>query len=56
MNAVRNIILQKDTEQQMLYLHSEQFIADMIKALQHDTINEFKYFYRSSNAFLIDDI
>ena len=40
----------------MVYLHSERFVADMVKALQLNAINEFKRFYRSVDALLIDDI
>jgi chromosomal replication initiator protein len=39
-----------------VYLHSERFVADMVKALQHNAINEFKRYYRSVDALLIDDI
>ena len=39
-----------------VYLHSERFVADMVKALQHNKINEFKRYYRSVDALLIDDI
>ncbi|MCG8379820.1 MAG: chromosomal replication initiator protein DnaA, partial [Proteobacteria bacterium] len=38
------------------YLHSERFVADMVRALQHNAINEFKRHYRSLDALLIDDI
>ena len=55
-HAVGNTILQKSPSMKVLYLHSERFVADMIKALQHNTMNEFKRFYRSVNALLIDDI
>lgn len=55
-HAVGNTILQKSPGMKVLYLHSERFVADMIKALQHNTMNEFKLFYRSVNALLIDDI
>ena len=40
----------------LLYLHSERFVADMVKALQLNAINDFKRFYRSVDALLIDDI
>jgi chromosomal replication initiator protein len=40
----------------VVYLHSERFVQDMVKALQHNAINEFKRYYRSVNALLIDDI
>lgn len=56
MHAVGNAILQKNPGMKVLYLHSERFVADMIKALQHNAMNEFKRFYRSVNALLIDDI
>ena len=56
MHAVGNAILQKNPEIKVLYLHSERFVADMIKALQHNSMNGFKRFYRSVNALLIDDI
>jgi len=40
----------------ILYLHSERFVGDMVKALQGNAINEFKKRYRSVDALLIDDI
>ncbi|WP_367608095.1 chromosomal replication initiator protein DnaA [Legionella sp. W05-934-2] len=56
MHAIGNEILSKNPDAKVLYLHSERFVADMVKALQTNTINEFKRFYRSLNALLIDDI
>ncbi len=56
MHAIGNEILKNNPEAKVLYLHSERFVADMVKALQTNTINEFKRFYRSMNALLIDDI
>lgn len=56
MHAIGNMILQKNPNANVLYLHSERFVADMVKALQRNSINEFKKFYRSLNALLIDDI
>ena len=56
MHAVGNLILQRKPGAKVLYLHSERFVADMVKALQHNTINDFKRFYRSVDALLIDDI
>lgn len=56
MHAIGNLILQKNPNANVLYLHSERFVADMVKALQRNSINEFKKFYRSLNALLIDDI
>ncbi|MBA2657266.1 MAG: chromosomal replication initiator protein DnaA [Tatlockia sp.] len=56
MHAIGNTILNNNPEAKVLYLHSERFVADMVKALQTNSINEFKRFYRSLNALLIDDI
>ncbi|KTD51983.1 chromosome replication initiator DnaA [Legionella quinlivanii] len=56
MHAIGNMILKNNPEAKVLYLHSERFVADMVKALQTNSINEFKRFYRSLNALLIDDI
>lgn len=56
MHSIGNHILQQNPNATVLYLHSERFVADMIKALQRNAMNEFKRFYRSANALLIDDI
>ncbi|MGM0679455.1 MAG: chromosomal replication initiator protein DnaA [Pseudomonadota bacterium] len=56
MHAVGNMILQQNPQANVIYLHSERFVAEMVKALQHNTINNFKRFYRSVDALLIDDI
>ena len=56
MHAIGNQILAQDPNAKVLYLHSERFVADMVKALQTNKINEFKRFYRSLDALLIDDI
>ena len=56
MHAVGNLMLQHHPDAVVTYLHSERFVAEMVKALQHNTINEFKRYYRSVDALLIDDI
>ncbi|MGE3920864.1 MAG: DnaA/Hda family protein, partial [Gammaproteobacteria bacterium] len=56
LHAVGNFILKKNPNARVLYLHSERFVADMVKALQTNTINEFKRFYRHTDALFIDDI
>ena len=56
MHAVGNELLQRNPNARILYLHSESFVADMVKALQLNAINDFKRFYRSVDALLIDDI
>lgn len=56
MHAVGNMMLKKNPQARVVYLHSERFVAEMVKALQHNTIDQFKKKYRSVNALLIDDI
>ena len=56
MHAVGNEILKQDQNKRVIYVHSEKFVADMVKALQLNAINEFKNFYRTADALLIDDI
>jgi chromosomal replication initiator protein len=56
MHAVGNSMRAKKPDAKIVYLHSERFVADMVKALQLKAIDEFKSFYRSVDALLIDDI
>lgn len=56
MQAVGNALVTKNPNAKVVYLHSERFVADMVKALQLNAINDFKRYYRSMDALLIDDI
>ena len=56
MHAIGNVILEKDPSAKVAYVHSERFVGDMVRGLQHNTIAEFKRTYRSLDALLIDDI
>ena len=56
MHAIGNEILVCNPSANIIYLHSERFVSDMVKALQHNAINAFKEFYRTVDALLIDDI
>ncbi|TXR54725.1 chromosomal replication initiator protein DnaA [Reinekea thalattae] len=56
MQAIGNEIVEQNPSAKVVYLHSERFVADMVKALQLNAIAEFKKFYRSLDALLIDDI
>ena len=56
MQAVGNALVAKNPNAKVVYLHSERFVADMVKALQLNAINDFKRYYRSMDALLIDDI
>lgn len=62
MQAIGNYLLNQESKinpgekSKVLYLHSERFVAEMVRSLQKNTINEFKKYYRSVDALLIDDI
>ncbi|HEX7043692.1 MAG TPA: chromosomal replication initiator protein DnaA [Burkholderiales bacterium] len=56
MQAAGNLMLARRESANIAYVHSERFVADMVKALQHNAINDFKRLYRSLDALLIDDI
>ncbi|KUJ83097.1 chromosomal replication initiator protein DnaA [Microbulbifer flavimaris] len=56
MHAVGNALLERNPNAKVVYLHSERFVADMVKALQLNAISDFKRYYRSVDALLIDDI
>jgi len=56
MQAIGNAMLARDANARVSYVHSERFVGDMVKGLQHNTISDFKRSYRSLDALLIDDI
>jgi chromosomal replication initiator protein len=56
MQAAGNLMLLRHPGAKVVYVHSERFVADMVRALQHNKMNDFKRYYRSLNALLIDDI
>ncbi|PIJ49561.1 chromosomal replication initiation protein DnaA [Erwinia sp. OLTSP20] len=56
LHAVGNGIVARKPNARVVYMHSERFVQDMVKALQNNAIEEFKRYYRSVDALLIDDI
>ncbi len=56
LHAVGNAIVDNNPNAKVVYMHSERFVQDMVKALQNNAIEEFKRYYRSMDALLIDDI
>nr|WP_246814221.1 chromosomal replication initiator protein DnaA [Ferrimonas balearica] len=56
LHAVGNGIMKRKPNAKVVYMHSERFVQDMVKALQNNAIAEFKRYYRSVDALLIDDI
>ena len=56
MHAVGNLVLRNHPDYRVVYLHSERFVSEMVKALQHNRMDDFKRRYRTVNALLIDDV
>jgi len=56
MHAVGNLMRERNPAARIAYVHSERFVSEMVRALQHNTIAEFKQTYRTLDALLIDDI
>ncbi|HYX74053.1 MAG TPA: chromosomal replication initiator protein DnaA [Steroidobacteraceae bacterium] len=56
MHSIAHLIKDNDAGARIAYVHSERFVGDMVRALQHNSMNEFKTAYRSLDALLIDDI
>ncbi|MGZ8191613.1 MAG: DnaA ATPase domain-containing protein, partial [Methylococcaceae bacterium] len=56
MHAIGNAVFQKNPSANIVYLHSEKFVQDMVRALQQNSIDSFKQFYRRIDVLLIDDI
>lgn len=56
MHAVGNLIEQQKPGAKVVYVRSERYVQDMVKALQTNSIEQWKRYYRSLDALLIDDI
>ena len=56
MHSIGNVIKSRKKNAKIIYLHSERFVADMVKAIQRNLMNDFKRWYRNADALLIDDI
>jgi chromosomal replication initiator protein len=56
MHAIGNQIRLNNPDANILYVNCERFVSDMVKALQHSRMDDFKNSYRNLDALLIDDI
>jgi chromosomal replication initiator protein len=56
MQAIAHMTRERDPAARVEYVHSERFVSDMVRALQHNSMSEFKAAYRSLDALMIDDI
>jgi chromosomal replication initiator protein len=56
MQAVGNQVKAENPNAKVVYLHSQRFVQDMVRALQQGTMQDFMQYYRSVDMLLIDDI
>jgi len=56
LHSIGNEIIRVDKTKKVVYLHSEKFVQNMITAIRQHKIEEFKKYYRSVDALLLDDI
>ena len=56
MQAVGNEVLERDSGANVVYLHSQAFVNDMVKSIGTGTIRQTMQYYSSMDVLLIDDI
>ncbi|WP_376697451.1 chromosomal replication initiator protein DnaA [Wenzhouxiangella sp. EGI_FJ10305] len=56
LHAAGRFIADANPDAQVMYLHAEKFVSEMIQALRRDSIDAFKRRYRSVDTLLLDDI
>lgn len=56
LHAAGNSMIENQYNAKVVYMHSERFVQDMVRSLKNNTIEDFKIYYRSVDALLIDDI
>lgn len=56
MQAIGNEIIANKPDARVMYLNSERYVQEMVSALQHNKMSDFKAFYRGLDALLVDDI
>lgn len=54
--AIGNFVLTNTPLAKVRYIHSEQYVSDVVKAYRHKAFDEFKRYYHSLDLLLIDDI
>ena len=56
LHAVGNGIMAHNKDAKVFYIRAERFVQDMVNSIRNSSTNEFKRYYRSVDALLIDDI
>ncbi|HJT51754.1 MAG TPA: chromosomal replication initiator protein DnaA [Nitrosospira sp.] len=54
--AIGNFVLEHNQDAKVRYIHSEQYVSDVVRAYQHKAFDDFKRYYHSLDLLLIDDI
>jgi chromosomal replication initiator protein len=54
--AIGNMVLERDPSAKVRYTHAEQYVSDVVRAYQHKAFDGFKRYYHSLDLLLIDDI
>jgi len=55
-HAIGNLLLQRNPQSRIRYIHAEQYVSDVVRAYQHKSFDDFKRYYHSLDLLLIDDI
>ena len=55
-NAFGNLVRERSPSAKIRYLHAEQYVSDLVRAVQHRSFDQFKRYYQSLDLLLIDDI
>lgn len=55
-HAIGNQMLIDNPSAKILYVHTEQFVTDVVKSYQRKTFDEFKRRYHALDLLLIDDV
>ena len=56
LHAIGNLVRERFSSAKVRYLHAEQYVSDLVRAVQHRTFDQFKRYYQSLDLLLIDDI
>lgn len=54
--AIGNLVQERDNKARISYLHAERYVSDVVHAYRHKSFDEFKRYYHSLDLLLIDDI
>lgn len=56
LHAIGNLVRERTPAAKIRYLHAEQYVSDLVRAVQHRSFDQFKRYYQSLDLLLIDDI